>query len=90
MSIKLPFAVCARAIAAGGLFYLCFGTSVFATEFRTLEWTDLIPEDDLQALLNPPSYIADIEDGSLEECGSAQRVEAGLITPICEGWRWTI
>mgnify|MGYP001243984314 CR=1 FL=1 len=67
MSIKLPFAVCARAIAAGGLFYLCFGTSVFATEFRTLEWTDLIPEDDLQALLNPPSYIADIEDGSLED-----------------------
>jgi hypothetical protein len=37
------------------------------SEFRTIEWTDLIPKDDLEALLNPPSYITDIEDGSFED-----------------------
>ena len=67
MSKNLPFAVCARTITVGTLFFLWLGNTTFATEFRTLEWTDLIPEDDLQALLNPPSYIADIEDGSLED-----------------------
>ena len=35
--------------------------------YKTLEWTDLIPEDDLDALLNPPSYVTDVEDGSLED-----------------------
>lgn len=34
---------------------------------RTVDWTALIPEDDLEALLNPPDYITDIEDGSLED-----------------------
>ena len=33
----------------------------------TIEWTDLIPKDDLDVLLNPPSYITDIEDGSIED-----------------------
>lgn len=35
--------------------------------FDTLEWDDLIPQDDLNALLNPPGYIDDIEDGGLED-----------------------
>jgi len=32
--------------------------------FSTIEWTDLLPDDDLQALENPPAYLADIQDGS--------------------------
>ena len=52
---------------AAVILFLWLGTRTFASEFQTLEWTDLIPEDDLQALLNPPSYIAEIEDGSLED-----------------------
>jgi len=40
--------------------------------FETLEWTDLIPKEDLDALLNPPSYITDIEDGSVEDQISSQ------------------
>lgn len=35
--------------------------------FDTLEWDDLIPQDDLNALLNPPGYIDDIEDGGFED-----------------------
>lgn len=40
--------------------------------FKTIEWTDLIPKEDLDALLNPPSYITDIEDGSVEDQISSQ------------------
>ena len=35
--------------------------------FETIEWVDLIPTDDLDALQNPPSYIADLEDDSFED-----------------------
>ncbi len=40
--------------------------------FKTIEWTDLMPKDDLDALLNPPSYITDVEDGSAEDQISSQ------------------
>jgi hypothetical protein len=32
--------------------------------FQTIEWLALIPEDDLDALLNPPDFLKDIADGS--------------------------
>lgn len=35
--------------------------------FKTVEWIDLMPEDDLDALLNPPQSVTDIEDGSEED-----------------------
>lgn len=35
--------------------------------FRTIEWIDLMPQDDLDALLNPPEYLDEIEDGSEED-----------------------
>lgn len=35
--------------------------------FTTVGWTDLMPKDDYEALLNPPEYIYDIEDGSEED-----------------------
>jgi hypothetical protein len=38
-----------------------------SAEYKTIEWTDLIPEDELDILLNPPSYIDDIVDGSFED-----------------------
>lgn len=41
-------------------------------EFRTIEWTDLIPPDVLEVLMNPPSYINEIEDGSMEDQISSQ------------------
>ena len=38
-----------------------------AKTFETIEWETLIHPDDLQALLNPPEYLANIEDGSFED-----------------------
>ena len=35
--------------------------------FKTVEWTDLMPEEDLNALSNPPEYINEVEDGSFED-----------------------
>lgn len=35
-----------------------------ANEYVELDWVALIPDDDLQALLNPPDWLAEIEDGS--------------------------
>lgn len=34
------------------------------TTYQTIEWIDLMPQDDLDALMNPPEYLDAIEDGS--------------------------
>lgn len=34
------------------------------SQYTTIDWTDLIPEHDLEALKNPPAYLDEIEDGS--------------------------
>ena len=43
-----------------------------ASAFKTVEWVDLMPKEDLDALLNPPSYVTDVEDGSFEDQISSQ------------------
>lgn len=40
--------------------------------FTTIEWTDLMPADDLEALMNPPEDLYDIEDGSEADQISSQ------------------
>jgi len=42
-------------------------TTLPASAFKTIEWTDLMPKEDIDALLNPPSYITDAEDDSFED-----------------------
>jgi hypothetical protein len=37
------------------------------TDYQTIEWTDLMPEEDLNALLNPPRYITEAKEGSFED-----------------------
>ena len=32
----------------------------FSPEFQEVNWTELMPKDDLDALLNPPDYISQI------------------------------
>jgi len=49
--------------------------------FKTIEWTDLIPEEDLVALSNPPDYINEIEDGSFEDQVDGQ-FQNTIDTPI--------
>lgn len=36
-------------------------------EYPLIQWTDLMPPDDLEALLNPPAYLDEIPDGSPED-----------------------
>lgn len=38
-----------------------------ASAFMAAEWVDLMPKDDLDSLLNPPSYIDDIVENSEED-----------------------
>lgn len=42
-------------------------TTPSAPVFKTVEWTELMPKEDLDALINPPSYVTDVEDGSFED-----------------------
>ena len=44
--------------------------------FETIEWPDLMPPEVLAILLNPPEYIAEIEDGSAEDQISSQMKSA--------------
>ena len=37
------------------------------TEFTTVEWTELMPAADLEALLNPPDYIMEVAEGSEDD-----------------------
>lgn len=43
-----------------------------AKAYKTIEWIDLMPQDDLDALLNPPAYLDEIEDGSEQDQLSSQ------------------
>jgi hypothetical protein len=52
----------------GLLFVSLFFRPAFSSQTEvshsTIEWTDLIPPDDLAALMNPPEDLQNIEDGS--------------------------
>lgn len=39
----------------------------FSPNFQEVNWTELMPKDDLDALLNPPDYISQIADGSAQD-----------------------
>jgi hypothetical protein len=34
-------------------------------DHKTMDWTDLMPSSDLEALLNPPDYVSEVDEGSL-------------------------
>lgn len=38
-----------------------------ASTFKTIDWDSLIPEEDLNALLNPPNYLDQLEDDIFED-----------------------
>ncbi|AWB68908.1 DUF3299 domain-containing protein [Saccharobesus litoralis] len=42
------------------------------TGYETIEWVKLIPKEDLDALMNPPEYLNDIQDGSEQDQFSNQ------------------
>ncbi|MBT1450107.1 DUF3299 domain-containing protein [Glaciecola sp. XM2] len=43
---------------------LPFANAQNDTEYEEIEWIVLMPDDDLAALMNPPSYIDDVMEGS--------------------------
>ena len=38
-----------------------------AGNYQQIEWIALMPEEDLEVLLNPPEYLSTVEDGSTED-----------------------
>lgn len=44
--------------------------------YKEIDWVELIPDEDLEALLNPPEYLNEIEDGSSEDQISSQLLGA--------------
>lgn len=60
-----------------GLF-ICLNLSLVASasDFEEIDWTDLLPAEDLHALENPPAYLDEIEDGSVEDELSSSMVGA--------------
>ncbi len=38
-----------------------------ASAYKELEWIDLLPQEDLDALMNPPEYLDEIVDGSEQD-----------------------
>ncbi|GGA83593.1 hypothetical protein GCM10011369_27010 [Neiella marina] len=60
----LRSALCAIAFAA---FAVNAAADASTGEYRQIEWIELMPADDLDALLNPPDTIDQIADGSAED-----------------------
>lgn len=48
-------------------------------KYRTIEWVELMPKDDLEAIMNQPDYIDEIVDGSPEDQLSS-RVKSAIAT----------
>ena len=42
-------------------------TSRDSVQYKAVEWTDLMPDSDLETLLNPPAYVNEVNEGSLED-----------------------
>lgn len=56
---------------------LALTSPLFARDkYEAIDWVDLMPEDDLEALMNPPEYLNEIEDGSMEDQISSQLLGA--------------
>ena len=42
-------------------------SGIKSNSFRTVEWLDLMPKNNLDALLNPPDYVSQMEEGAFED-----------------------
>lgn len=82
--ILLPYLVCLLTLQIGhALAEAAPASDSTAKKYELTEWVALIPADDLEALMNPPEYLDEIEDGSeADQVGSnlkakTPKVEAG-------------
>ena len=58
--LKLP-QLCLMLVS---LWCCLYTATLHAKDYIDIEWTQLMPADDLAALMNPPEFIVDIEDGT--------------------------
>jgi hypothetical protein len=65
--IKSLMFVLAKYCTLSLLLGVVWSAQLSAKEFDAIEWVDLIPHADLEALLNPPKIISEIPDGSPED-----------------------
>lgn len=66
-AVKGPSRELAGALTAGAalcLWLMAWPLAAAPDEYETIEWTELIPAENLEILLNPPAAIAAIPDGS--------------------------
>lgn len=63
------------------LFIFASAHSAYASEYKEVDWIELMPKADLEALLNPPSYVTDIADGSLEDQINSQVQSSPMDVP---------
>lgn len=49
------------------LISLALTNTALASDYKTLDWLDLLPKSDFEALDNPPEELMKIEDGSPED-----------------------
>ncbi len=49
-------------------------------DYKTLDWTDLMPSDDLEALLNPPEYVSEVAEGTVGD-QPAGMLKSGITEP---------
>ncbi|OED44051.1 hypothetical protein AB833_02435 [Chromatiales bacterium (ex Bugula neritina AB1)] len=47
--------------------YLGRAPTNISTDYKTVDWTDLMPANDLEALLNPPDYVSQVSEGAAED-----------------------
>jgi hypothetical protein len=66
MLILMPFFV-AQAFAQSSDDKKAEDQGAQSSQHVTIQWTDLLPQDEIDILANPPGYISDIEDGSPED-----------------------
>ncbi|MEL0648733.1 DUF3299 domain-containing protein [Pseudoalteromonas agarivorans] len=53
-------------IALASLVFTC-ESAAQSSNYKEIEWIQLMPKDDLDALLNPPEYLEEIVDGSEQD-----------------------
>ena len=66
LSTLMPLLI-AQAFAQSGEDKKVETQSAQSGQYVTIAWSDLLPQDEIDILSNPPSYITDVEDGSAED-----------------------
>lgn len=81
--MKIPFSMQVKLLAVtiiASVFipFKLFANTHFNSDYQLIEWTQLMPEDDLDALMNPPDYLTEIADGSEEDSLAALKQDEQL------------